>query len=262
MTGPSTATSFAINEITTTDIVATANGTWDPLGIAPLTPTTMNSAAQQASEATRTLLGISPDPTQFHVIYTAYPNADVQRSLWRVEVTATGPSLQLNTTHPHASSLNLVMRLYPFTDKQQVVFDESVPEMPYRGVLSPCVAAILLRHWLGDASVDLTLPDYGTGRFTPEQLRFRDTFDWSTITVPYLASWNDLAGYELVAPPSVDLIPGMWLVATDENDDAVGWQVSYCVTDGERGVVNRWDEPQVTPVFVPLEWPPQPPWEW
>lgn len=245
----------------TRDYVATIVGTWDPGSVPALSTSPMHAAAQDAAtSASQTALAIKDGMLEFYIISTDQPGAPVARTRWRVEATAAGPTLEFNTAQPHESELTLSVRIYPHSQTRQVVTDDAVDEMPYRGVLAPGVVALLLRHHWGPESRTLTLDGFGSGTFIPTALRFRDTWNSTTVEMAYDSNETVLAPYALIAANSFSP-PAMWLTTTETPKKA--WQISYCIRKEGETAQNRWDRSiQSAPEFNELTWPADHAWSW
>lgn len=232
---------------------ASIGGTWAPGTIPAITPDNYQSAQAAAISALDTIIGITNSTVEFYVVYTPAPGAPVYRTRWRVEADASGPGMLLDTTIEHDSDITLLVRLYSYAEVRQVVADEDLHDMPYRGVYSPLLGALMLRRAWGTGARDVTLTGFGTGTFTPETLKFRDTWNSISYEIPYDTPAAQIGAYEITTSPNA-APPAMWLVSAD--DLTQGWQVSYCVSTPGQPIADRWDTSiQPVPEFDPLPWP-------
>jgi hypothetical protein len=230
------------------DYTATIKGTWDPGGIPPFSdPLAYTLAQQQARTATRTALGLGDGRIGFHIVGVDGISDRVWREHWNIEAYAGGPTLRFGgTDQPHASQVSLTLRVQPLSEVQQIT-GEPDRSMPYGGVLTTVVAALLLRARFGEDARQITINE-GTGTFTPELLRFSDIYG-TTIEVPY--DTQGLAGYGFTGPDSDSQYPRMWLVSDDGS-----WKVSYLTALPAQSYTERWDpQDEPVPAFEPLPAP-------
>lgn len=235
-----------------TDYRATINGTWNPGSIPAIEPAGYPSAQRAATDATRSALGLTGDTVDFHILSVKQSGGPVYRAHWKLFSYVSGPALHMGTTEPHDSQISLMLRVFPFSQVDQVRFDPDLVDADYRGVMAGVVPALLLRkHW-GLGPRQITVGSLGTGTFTPAELTYPELFSANPqTTVPYdtpdaLASY----GFTLAAGSSPQ--PAMWLVDADD----ASWKVSYCAERVELAYLDRWDDPdEPAPGFDPLPAP-------
>lgn len=229
---------------------ATIHGTWNPGGIAPLDEQTFPHVQLAAADATRQLLGVDDNEIEFHLVATTHSGGAVYRSRWRVQASAFGPTLRLGTRDEHDAQVTLTMQVDSFAHHLQVVADE---DMPYRGVFSGVIPALLLRHHWGTEARRITISGAGTGTFTPRWLSYPERHGHGVITVAH--DTEHLPDYGFAEHVGSTVQPAVWLVTDDLR---AAWKVSYCVPDLAMARSDRWDDPaQPVPDFTPLDWPAQ-----
>lgn len=232
--------------------LASIVGTWNPGSVPAITPDAYASANAAIQAATDAVIGVVDSTIEFHVIATDESGGPVYRTRWRLEADASGPSLNLNTTEPHQSELTLLVRVYPRSQVRQVIVDEEMHDMPYRGVYAPIIGALLLRHAWGPGSRALSLTGFGTGTFEPTALRYREAWNSVVTELPYDTDDDNVTTFAIVRSVN-ERVPAMWLVT--EEDQRKAWQISFCVNEPGQGPNDRWDTPQSVPEFEPLPWP-------
>lgn len=230
--------------------VATMRGIWDPGTLPAATPSNYAQLQQAIDQATRDALGEADALLDFHVISSASPGAPVRRSRWHLEGIASGPQSAIGANGPHDSQVTLFVRVYPATERRQVVVAVDSYQMPHRGIFSPVLAATLLRGLWGEGSRTLTVDQLGEGTFTPTEISF-ETFTGQYATVAYADADASLEAYPLVS--STSQAPTMWLVMGDGPQPA--WQVSYVVPRMSTPPSERLDVGGMpAPEFTPLPW--------
>lgn len=268
----------------TRDYLAVIEGQWQSVTVPVITSELFPKAQEAASAATRELLGIDDNKVEFHIVGNKTPDGRAYRSHWRLEAHCSGPNLIIGATEPHPSQVNLLLRVYPHSLVRQFVAESDWNDMPFIGEMAAIVPAMLLSRGLlrpsgwGVDPIELTLGDYGTGRFTPQQVVFRDMSNAPIgqgemgsgrhFRIPIEQEPGVLTDIRTVVSYCFDTrfnqvrrpVPaGLWLVT--EEDTPTAWKVSYCVDDSTQGPSQRWDldpehpEWDTVPAFEPLPWP-------